>query len=58
MFWKDFCWDDSDRQFPSPEVMAARLGTLGIRDDQTIAIVGEPIQYGTYAYWVLTMAIV
>lgn len=56
VFWKDFCWDDSDRQFPAPETMAERLGSLGIRDDQTIAVVGEPIQYGTYAYWVLAMA--
>jgi thiosulfate/3-mercaptopyruvate sulfurtransferase len=54
-FWKDLCWSDTDRQFPSPEEMAQRLSVLGITDDSTIALVGDPFQYGTYAYWVLTM---
>ncbi len=55
-FWKDLLWSDTDRQFPSPEVMARRLSAMGISDDHTIALVGDPIQYATYAYWVLTMA--
>ena len=55
VFWKDLCWSDTDRQFPSPEEMAQRLSVLGITDDSTIALVGDPFQYGTYAYWVLTM---
>ena len=55
VYWKDLCWDDTDRQFPSPAVMAGRLSELGVSDDTTIAIVGDPFQFGTYAYWVLTM---
>jgi thiosulfate/3-mercaptopyruvate sulfurtransferase len=55
VFWKDLCWSDTDREFPSPEEMAKRLSMLGISDDSTIALVGDPFQYGTYAYWVLTM---
>ncbi len=54
-FWKDLCWSETDRQFPSPEEMAQRLSALGITNDSTIALVGDPFQYGTYAYWVLTM---
>ena len=54
-FWKDLCWSDTDREFPSPELMAQRLSALGITDESTIALVGDPVQYGTYAYWVLTM---
>jgi len=55
VFWKDLCWHDSDRQFPTPDEMAQRLAALGISDSDTIAVVGEPFQYGAYAYWVLTM---
>jgi thiosulfate/3-mercaptopyruvate sulfurtransferase len=35
--------------------MAQRLAALGVTDDSTIAIVGDPVQFGTYAYWVLAM---
>lgn len=56
VFWKDLCWSDTDRQFPSPEEMARRLAALGVSDDSTIALVGDPFQFATYAYWVLTMA--
>lgn len=55
-FWKDLLWSETDRQFPSPEEVAQRLSALGISDHNTIALVGDPIQYGTYAYWVFTMA--
>ena len=55
MWWKDLCWADDVRQFPSPEVMAARLGALGVGDDSTLVLVGDPIQFATYAYWVLAM---
>ena len=55
-YWKDLLWHDTDRQFPSPEVMAARLGTLGVGDETTIALVGDPFQFAAYAYWVMTMA--
>jgi thiosulfate/3-mercaptopyruvate sulfurtransferase len=56
VWWKDFCWDDDERQFPSAEVMAARLGAIGVDDDSTLVLVGDPIQFATYAYWVLAMS--
>ncbi len=54
-YWKDLCWHDTDRDFPAPDVMAERLGRLGVDDDTTIVVVGDPVQFGAYAYWVLTM---
>ena len=56
VYWKDLCWDDTDREFPSPEEMAARLGALGVGDDTVAVLAGDPIQFATYAYWVATMA--
>lgn len=55
VYWKDLLWHDSDREFPSPEVMAQRLGALGVGDDTTVALVGDPFQFAAYAYWVMTM---
>lgn len=55
VFWKDLCWDDTDRRFPSPDVMAARLGALGVGDDTFAVLAGDPIQFATYPYWVATM---
>ncbi len=55
VWWKDFCWDESERQFPSPDVMAARLGDFGVGDGCTLVLVGDPIQFATYPYWVLAM---
>jgi thiosulfate/3-mercaptopyruvate sulfurtransferase len=46
----------SDREFPSTEVVAERLRALGVNDDTTIALVGDPFQFAAYAYWVMTMA--
>lgn len=56
VYWKDLLWHDTDRQFPTPATMAARLGVLGVGNDTTIALVGDPFQFAAYAYWVLTMA--
>lgn len=56
VFWKDLCWDDTDRRFPSADVMAARLGALGVGDDTFAVLAGDPIQFATYPYWVATMA--
>jgi thiosulfate/3-mercaptopyruvate sulfurtransferase len=56
VFWKDLCWDDTDRQFPSPEVMADRLGALGVGADTFAVLAGDPIQFATYPYWVAAMA--
>lgn len=55
IFWKDLCWDDSDREFPSPEVMAERLGALGVGNDTTLVLIGDTVQFATYPYWVMTM---
>jgi thiosulfate/3-mercaptopyruvate sulfurtransferase len=55
VYWKDLLWHDTDREFPSPEVLAARLEALGVSDDTTIALVGDPFQFAAYAYWVMTM---
>ena len=54
-FWKDALWHDTDREFPTPEEMAARLGRAGIRETDTIVLYGDSIQFATYAFWVLTM---
>jgi len=56
VYWKDLLWHESDREFPIPSVMAERLGALGVRDDTTLVLVGDPVQFATYAFWVLAMA--
>jgi thiosulfate/3-mercaptopyruvate sulfurtransferase len=56
IYWKDLCWDDTDRQFPSTDVMAERLGALGVGDDSTVVLIGDTVQFATYPYWVMTMA--
>lgn len=55
VWWKDLCWADDVREFPSPDVMADRLGEFGVGDESTLVLVGDPIQFATYAYWVLAM---
>lgn len=55
-FWKDICWHPSDRQFTTSEALAERLGAIGITPETTVVLYGEPVQYGTYAYWAFTMA--
>lgn len=56
VYWKDLLWHDSDREFPSPEVLAERLRALGVNDDTAVALIGDPFQFGAYAYWVMTMS--
>jgi thiosulfate/3-mercaptopyruvate sulfurtransferase len=55
-YWKDLCWHDSDREFVSPAEMATRLGKLGVGPQTTLVLYGDPVQFGTYAFWALTMA--
>ena len=55
-YWKDLCWHHSDREFVTPAEMAERLGTAGIGPDTTLIIYGDPVQFGSYAFWALTMA--
>lgn len=54
-YWKDLCWHDTDRRFPESDVMAARLAAFGVADDSVGVLIGDPIQFATYAYWVITM---
>lgn len=56
LYWKDACWHETDRELISPEALAAMFGRLGIGADTTVVLYGEPVQYGTYAYWAFTMA--
>lgn len=52
--WKQQLWDPHDREFPAPDVLAGRLGAAGISRDTTIVVHGDPVQFGTYAWWALT----
>jgi thiosulfate/3-mercaptopyruvate sulfurtransferase len=54
-WWKALLWHETDRRFPEPETLAARLGAMGVRGDDTLVLVGDPIQFATYAFWVLHM---
>jgi len=54
-YWKDLLWHELEREFPTPDVMADRLGSLGVGDGTTLVLVGDPVQFATYAYWVLAM---
>ncbi len=54
-FWKDICWHPTDRQFTTPEALAERLGAIGVVPETTIVLYGDPVQYGTYAFWSFTM---
>ncbi len=55
VWWKTLCWDDSDREFPEPDEMARRLRALGVSDGSRLVLVGDPIQFATYPYWVLAL---
>lgn len=54
-FWKDALWHQTDREFATPKELAQRLGSIGISPDTTIVLYGNPVQFGTYAFWVLTL---
>ena len=56
VYWKDLLWHPTDREFASPDVLADRLAALGVGESTTVALVGDPYQFATYAYWVMTMA--
>lgn len=53
--WKRLLWHETDREFADGGTLARRLGELGIPGDATIVLVGDPIQFATYALWVLQM---
>lgn len=53
--WEQLLWDDLAREFRSADDLAARLGEMGIPSDSTLVLYGDPIQFGSYAYWALTL---
>lgn len=53
--WKGLTWLAPQREFPGPSVMSSRLGCLGITDNTTVVISGDPTQFGVYVAWVLKM---
>ena len=55
-FWKSACWHETDRQLVTPEAMARMFGSMGIGPDTTVVLTGDPVQYGSYAFWAFTMA--
>lgn len=56
VYWKDLLWHDTDRDFAGPDVIADRLARLGVSTGDTIALVGDPMQFSTYAFFVLAMS--
>lgn len=53
--WKANLWHETDREFPTAKEMAERLGRIGVTERTTVVLYGIPVQFGTYAFWVLTM---
>jgi len=56
LYWKEACWHETDRDFVTPEAMAKLFGRLGIGPQSTVVLCGDPVQYGSYAFWSFTMA--
>lgn len=54
-YWKDFCWHPIERRFADSATMASRLTELGVADGRPLVLVGDRVQFATYAYWVLAM---
>lgn len=53
--WKEMLWDSMMRQFPSNSVFQERMSAAGISRETTVVVYGVPVQFGTYAWWVLNM---
>jgi len=56
VFWKSACWHESNRDFVTPAAMAHLFGGMGISPQSTVVLYGDPVQYGSYAFWAFTMA--
>ncbi len=56
VYWKAACWHETDREFVTPDAMARMFGRMGIGAGATVVLYGDPVQYGSYAYWTFTMA--
>ena len=55
-YWKIACWHETNRDFISPAAMAKLFGGLGIGPQSTVVLYGDPVQFGSYAFWAFTMA--
>src|SRR5450631_997712 len=55
-YWKTACWHETDRDFITPAAMAEMFGRLGIGPQSTVVLYGDPVQFGSYAFWAFTMA--
>ena len=53
--WKQALWDPYDRQFPKEDEFCQRLGQAGVTSNTTVVFYGEPVQFGTYAWWVFKL---
>lgn len=53
--WKDALWDPLERQFPSDSDFRDRMERAGIAAETTVVFYGAPVQFGTYAWWVMKM---
>jgi thiosulfate/3-mercaptopyruvate sulfurtransferase len=56
LYWKSACWHETDREFVTPAAMAKLFGSLGIGPQSTVVLYGDPVQFGSYAFWAFTMA--
>ena len=56
LYWKGACWHETNRDFVTPEAMAKLFGGMGISPQSTVVLYGDPVQYGSYAFWSFTMA--
>ena len=56
VYWKSACWHETDRDFITPAALAKMLGGMGIGPQSTVVLYGDPVQYGSYAFWAFTMA--
>lgn len=56
LYWKSACWHETDREFVTPAAMAQLFGGMGISPQSTVVLYGDPVQYGSYAFWAFTMA--
>jgi len=55
-YWKSTCWHETDRELITPAAMARMFGGIGIGPDTIVVLYGDPVQFGSYAYWAFTMA--
>jgi thiosulfate/3-mercaptopyruvate sulfurtransferase len=55
-FWKERLWHSTNRELITPEVLAEQLARIGVSPDTTVVLYGSPVQFGTYAFWVLHLA--